>query len=132
MNMEQEDAYLDPFKRTRVPGVVRAYGTFIMVVCAIGMGLGVLNTLLAFGRPVMLLMLLFTICQVVFFRLGKGLCRGDRHAVYALCILSGLALVVGIGLLTEHEVVDGVALVLAAIFCAPPITSAYRHWTAFA
>jgi hypothetical protein len=127
-----------------VPGIVRVYGMIIMVcmVCiAIGIGLVALKALVGLvgsGSSLRVQWLfvfgaaLSVAISLVIFRLGEGLRAGQRQAVYGLCILGGIALLLAIGNFLAGQV--GVAvffLAVVGVLYVPPIISAHRHWSAF-
>ncbi len=113
--------------RQEVPKVVRDYGTLIMVVNVIGMGLAVLGLLsggLTSGAFLFLIALFF-------YRLGDGLKKGERMAVYCISILGGLAVIYAFVVIPGFGGVRYLVVGLVAVFCAPPLISAFRHWNAF-
>jgi hypothetical protein len=120
--------------RLEVPKVVRVYGMIIMVVNAIGMGLAVIAGLLNLAQGGVFALIggaLQFLIALVLYRLGKGLKEGERSAVYGICILGGLAVLGGFGLMSA-SVVSGVLLLgFVAVFYVPPIISAFGHWDAF-
>ncbi len=120
----------------QIPELVRVYGLLIMILNAIGMALGALQTVIALGKTSNGIVLVFGALGVginyVLFRLGKGLRAGERQAVYGLCVLGAIVLLVGLGCLVSGEAVLGlVMLILLGIFYVPPVVSAFNHWTAF-
>jgi hypothetical protein len=124
----------------QVPGVVRFFGVLIVVLTALGMGLGAMQTLevlsgakrrsvdeIAFGFG----WIIFAV-SLLFFLQGMGLRSGKRSGVYGLCIYGGLLLLVGIAFVRGGATEFGLYLVGGiVIVCVPPIISAFRHWAAF-
>jgi hypothetical protein len=129
-------------KDVLVPRVVRVYGMIIMIFNAIGVGVAVVSALVLLSRfdqyegPVVPLLLLLygVVCvgiNLIFFRLGRGLRLGERQAVYGLCGLGGLALLVSGAFLAFQPPVGLFLFLVVVMFYMPPVVIAFSHWTAF-
>jgi hypothetical protein len=115
-----------------VPKLVIVYGSIIMVLSAINMVIGLVVTVMTFkqgGIFVLGIAAIYFFVVIVMFRLGKGLKAGERSAVYGICILSGLAVIIGIIRFNPLEMF--LIILSVMIFFAPPIISAFKHWEAF-
>ena len=110
----------------------------IMILNGIGMGLSavlLILTLALNGDNSIAVLTVNTVLAFLFFRLGKGLRKGERQAVYGLCILGGLAILGSIALVVfvGANALQGVLIILlvVGVVYVPPVVSAFRHWGAF-
>ena len=121
---------MDKPASAEVPIVLRVWGALIAALNILG---ALLYTFAAFfqgggGDP---LALGVVVIQIIFVRLGIGLYRGERQAVYGLCVLGGLALLYGtFVVVTGGLLVGGITIGVAALFYGVPILIAFRNWNA--
>jgi len=123
----------------RVPTLVRVYGAIIAAMSICGMILVVIRSVIVClmnlerGGPFVLLFGgIQAVIAFVLYRLGRGLCNGQRLAVYGICILGGVALLLAIGIMIGGSAVGGlVLLAFIAVFYVPPILVAFRRWGSF-
>lgn len=120
--------------------IIRAYCSVIIASHLVG---GVVGAVMSGSTSLLIAGVGSCVIPFIFFRLGTGLRRGERVAVYGSCMLAGLtligafaavALLVGDvldGTLAAVAAVQAVVFALMSIVCAVAIVSAFRHWDAF-
>jgi len=119
----------------RIPAVVRVYGNVIAALNIAGMVLAIIGTLadmVTSGNPFALIGGAI-VCAIgyVMLRLGQGLYRGERQAVYGICVLAILG--VGLAVLSffSSAMVGAVVLGIVCLLYGPPIIVAFGHWNLF-
>lgn len=116
----------------KVPKLVIVYGSIIMVLSAINLVIGLVVTVMQFkqgGIFVVFWIAIYFFAVFVMYRLGKGLKAGERSAVYGMCFLSVLAVIIGI--IRSNPLEMFLIILSVIIFFVPPIISAFKHWESF-
>ena len=118
-----------------IPALVRVYGNVIAAANIVGIVftiIGALAEVVQSGNPFALIpaAIAFAI-EYVMLRLGQGLYRGERQAVYGICILGGLGIALGVVCLFGSPVAGAIILGLVAVLYAPPIIVAFGRWELF-
>ena len=121
----------------QVPGVVRLYGIVVKVIGVLGM-IGAVaaagNLIIRYHVPAVAGLFaggLYFLLPFVLFRMGKGLQAGERNAIYGMCVLGVVSLLVSLGIMGRIQLLGLSALVVTLLLYGPPIVSAFRHWNCF-
>ncbi len=113
-----------------VPIVLRVWGALLAGSSALG-AVASVATAFTSGYGLDPVSLGVGVVLVIVVRLGIGLYRGERQAVYGLCVLGGLALLYGtFVLVTGALLVGGITIGVAALLYGVPIVFAFRNWQA--
>jgi len=107
-----------------------------MVINGIGILVAIFGSLITAvvrgSNGILWIALIQLVIGLVFMRLGSGLRRGERQAVYGLCLLGSLAILAAVIIAIAGGLLLGALCILALIgIYLPPIVSAFRHWHAF-
>lgn len=125
-----------PSLPARIPLLVRIYGIITMILGILGVVVMALFFVLRppIGAWGVAIVGVFLLLMFVVVRIGGGLRRGQRQAVYGFCLLALIEVAFRVYLFaatgaTLHLCFLAMAL---GVFYLPPLVSAFRHWAAFA
>ncbi|HON07613.1 MAG TPA: hypothetical protein PLW02_05880 [Verrucomicrobiota bacterium] len=68
----------------------------------------------------------------ILYRMGKGVCNGERRAIYGLTVVGALTLVIAIEIIIAGSPIGGAILFIFTLaLCLPPIWVSFHRWELF-
>jgi len=64
--------------------------------------------------------------------MGKGVCNGERKAIYGLTFVGGLTLIIALEIIIAGSPIGGIILFIFVLaLCFPPTWVSFRRWELF-
>ena len=126
----------------RIPMLVRVYGSIIaaisieiMILTGIPFIISILFSITD-DMSMFFTLLLYGVGIYVFtyvlYRMGKGVCNGERKAIYGLTFVGGLTLIIALEIIIAGSPIGGIILFIFVLaLCFPPTWVSFRRWELF-
>ncbi len=134
----------------RIPMLVRVYGSiiaaisieimiftvlfsiFLKIVFSFEKGKNIVSSFFDFDLFSLLFVGLILAFAYLLYRMGIGICNGEKSAIYGLTVVGGLTLVIALGIIISGSQIGGAVLfVFALALYLPPIWVSFRRWELF-